>query len=482
MIWLLNINAVDPGGVLRNIVVSSGEYHGTGVAWYPLIKQPGLYSDGLFAGDLLNVGRSGIGEATLINAGGMLDYLADWSVDGRDVVLQQFDGESVTDVWKGTASRLVYTRNEVQVRLRDPGARIDKPHPHEVFAGDNVLPDGLEGTEDDIKGQPKPKVYGDVRNASPALVNSSKLIYQVSSRYDCTVSAVYDAGSPLTPGTPYTSRPEMQSVAPSAGEFRAYQGFCRLGDSPIGAVTVDASSSQDLAGDVMEFIAYEAGIQVSHVDMNALDAVGPIGIYLTDVSTTSAIFDRIAVSVGGYWRLAANGTVHIGFLSRPSSPVGTLLDYQIESISRSATGSGDNGVPVWKVVVKADRVETTQTNLTGSATDARRSRLANKYRQSIAESQATLNRHPLSSEVMINSDIRSLTDAQAIADRLLALVSVRRDRCTLVGRIDQTNNMDIGKTITVKTSKLGYSQGRDMMVIGRELNARTGKITLDLWG
>ncbi|WP_328716773.1 hypothetical protein VO226_16100 [Halomonas elongata] len=68
------------------------------------------------------------------------------------------------------------------------------PHPMESYDGSNVLPDGLEGTEDDIAGEPKPQVWGEVRNATPVQVNTSKLIYQVSSLSDCTVTAVYDKG------------------------------------------------------------------------------------------------------------------------------------------------------------------------------------------------------------------------------------------------------------------------------------------------
>ncbi|MDL4863783.1 hypothetical protein NPJ88_015720, partial [Halomonas elongata] len=251
MTWLLTIEARDEAGNAVTLQFSDGAYSApTAQRWVPRIRQPGLYREGMYAGDLLSIKRSGIGETTLINADGGLDYLASYAVDGREAVLSRVEAGNVLEAWRGTVAGLTFSRGEVSVRLREPGTLLQTPHPHATYTGDNVLPDGLEGTEDDIAGQVKPRVYGDVRNAEPVLVNSAKLIYQVSSRADCSVAAVYDKGAGLVDGGAYADLDELQTTAPAASEFRAFEGYVRLGTEPEGTVTVDATSSATGAGAV----------------------------------------------------------------------------------------------------------------------------------------------------------------------------------------------------------------------------------------
>ena len=62
-------------------------------------------------------------------------------------------------------------------------------------------------------------------------------------------------------------------------------------------------------------------------------------------------------------------------IDTPAQPIVTLRDHQILQISRDATGAGSSGLPVGEVVVEADPIETTQTDLAGVVTEARRARL-----------------------------------------------------------------------------------------------------------
>lgn len=480
MTWLLTIEARDPDDTPVTLRYADGAYDAPDDTLYlPRIKQPGFYQSGLYAGQVVSVSRSGVGETVLINADGGLDHLADYAVDGRAVVLFRATGSEVVEVMRGTAAGLSFNGREVTLRLREPQARLQRPHPHATYAGTNMLPDGLEGTADDIQGQPKPRVYGDVRNAQPVLVNSAQLIYQVSARADCAVTAAYDKGAALTAGTPYASLTELQGTAPAAGEYRAYQGYVRLGASPVGTVTVDARTADAGAGDVMAMLCAEAG---QACDVTVLDTVGEVGLYVTQTDTTAALLDRLAESVGGYWRIAADGVLRAQLLTAPDGGGVVLEDYQISSIDSSATGAGEGGLPIWRVTVRGDRIEQTQTDLVGNVDEARRARLASQYREATAERPAVRERHPLAGELVIDTALRSLADAQALAERLADLVSVRRDRVTLEARLTHLQSLTIGDAITVRTPRLGYSDGRVLRVIGRQLNARAGKQTLELWG
>jgi len=491
-VWLLSIEALDPAGNAVTLRYATEEYFDpAGYAWRPRIQQAGLYTAGLYAGDLLNVSRSGFGETTLVNADGALDGLVDYAMDGRRVCLQLATETGVIDVLVGTLSRVTFQRRIVSLRLRDPVETLQQPHPLTRYAGDNVLPDGLEGTDDDIGGNVKPRLYGQVRNAQPVLVNSSKLIYQISDS-DCTVGAVYDNGAPLTLDGDYSSVEQLLGDAPATGEwsdweppegtYRRYRGYIRLGDSPTGTITCDADAPKTQAGDVMASILDEIGAAYASADVSALNAVGDLRLWISDTTTTAELLDQIAVSTGGYWRIDTQGQIRMGALPAPSEPVTTLRDHQIIEIDRESAGAGSNGLPVWSVTMTADPIETTQTDVAGVVSTARRARLAKATREVNRESQATLTRHPLAEAISIESRLATTAQAGAVADRVLALLSPRRDSVTLTARAADVAGITIASSIRIVTPRLGYAEGRTLLVVGRTLDAGRNRIQLTLWG
>jgi len=488
-LWLLSLEALDANDAPVTLRFSTGQYHGDGEAWVPRIQQAGLYKAGLFAGDLLRVSRSGYGETTLINADGKLDYLVDYAMDGRKAALSYAEDGAVTEVMVGTVARVSYQRRMISLRLRDPIETLQQPHPHSRYAGDNILPDGLEGTDDDIGGNIKPRLYGQVRNAAPVLVNTARLIYQVSDQ-DCTVSAVYDNGVPLDFGGDYTSLAQLQSTAPDpaqwvdweppAGKWRRIDGYISLGASPAGQITCDADCSAQDAGDVMAAIASDAEAAIG--DVSALSSVGQLRLWITSETTTTALLDQIAVSVGGYWRIDSNRVIQAGTLQPPADPTMTLLDHQIIDISREAAGAGQNGLPVGRALVECDPIETTQTELAGAVSDSRRARLAEAWREAEAEDTATLDRHPLADDVTITSRLATRAQGKALASRVLGLLSPRRDSVSVTARVQDASALSIGDTVRTITPRLGYAAGRDLLVVGREIDTARNRLTLDLWG
>ena len=103
---------------------------------------------------------------------------------------------------------------------RTGSQEFDKAHQRVQYLGNNVLPNGLEGTADDIKGKTKPKVYGKVFNIEPMMVNTSKLIYQASDSDVYDIPNVYDKGAALTRGSDYADSAAMLATAPSQGSTR----------------------------------------------------------------------------------------------------------------------------------------------------------------------------------------------------------------------------------------------------------------------
>lgn len=480
-VWLLALEALDPSDTPVTLRCASAAYTDA-VHWDVRLIQPALYSVGAFGSSLAGAARSGYGEASLVNIDGGLDGLVDFALDGRVATLSLADGGTVTQVLRATVSRLSYGDGEVSIALRDPQEALKQPHPHAVYAGNNAPPAGLEGVASDIKGQWKPQVYGKVRNATPQLVNTARLIFQVDSGSASTVTAVYDRGVALTAGAAYPDLATLQSTAPAAGSFRAFQGYFRLGATPAGQVTADVDGSPAGLGSVFAQIASQVGQTVNASDVTAANALGDVGVYVDRERSTADLLDHLADSMGGYWSMDAGGVIRLRQILAPASPALTLYEYEIVSIDRESSGAGESGLPVWRVVVRADRVETVQTDVASSATNA--ARVANQYREAVAEDSATKTRHPLADELVIESDLRALTDAQTQATRLLALLKVRRDRVKVGAVLSQEKAaaIAIGLTITVITHKLGYAAGRDFVVLGYTLDANTMRVDLDLWG
>lgn len=475
--WTLTIQALDEENTPQPLRFSLGRYLDAEDNFYdPRILQPGLYEAGLYAGQLLSQSRSGYGETTLINTDGGLDYLANYAVDGREMVLA-FDG--VPQVI-GTVARLSFSEDEVSVVLRDPLEPLRSPHPMETYAGDNVLPNGLEGTQDDIAGEPKPMVLGEAPNATPVLVNTALLIYQVSSLTDCVITAVYDRGVALDNGGAYTSLAQMQSTAPEPGEFRAYQGYVRIGYSASGTLTVDAEQTDPRAGSVAQALATARGYTLHASDVTALNTYGAVRFYLTSETTTLDLLDRIAESIGGWLAIQSDQVLRLGIWEAPEPTTAAIHDYSIATVSRSATGAGDNGLPIWRVNIDCDRIETVQPDLQSDVSEARRARLAKQTRRVVATAQSVRDRHPLASEITISSALASYSQSQLVADRVLTLLSVRRDTVTVEAL--EALLPEVGGNLTLITPRQGYGTGRYMRVTGYRLNAETSELTLNLWG
>ncbi|RUR26849.1 hypothetical protein ELY33_17220 [Vreelandella andesensis] len=488
--WLLTVEALDGAGNAKTLRFSTPGYMDPNpVAWLQRIQQPGLFRSGLFAGELINVERSGYGETTLINIDGALNWLVDYAMDGRRATLQFASEGTLTTVLEGTVARVAFSNTLVSIKLRDPVEILQQPHPLTRYAGTNVLPDGLEGTDDNIGGNVKPRLYGQVRNAQPVAVNTSKLIYQVSDQ-DCTVTAVYDNGIPLDFDGDYSSLAELEGTPPAGsewsdwepprGKWRRYQGYIRVGVEPTGQITCDANAPLVNAGDVIEQIAGESGVTIETT--GALNSRGAVRLWVTDEATTAALLDRLVASCAGFYRLTGNQTIVAGLLAPPATPVLTLFDHQIITIDRDSAGAGNNGLPVGRVTWQADRIETVQDNLAGGVTESRRARLASQYRDAVAVSNATLTRHPLADAITLASDLASRSHAQTTANDVLTLLSPRRDRLSVVARVVDAGGLQINQTVRIVTPRLGYSEGRNVLIVGRELDASRNRISLSLWG
>lgn len=255
------------------------------------IVDPGNFTRQMFSGQSLFTQSQGNGGVVILaNADGELDYLFQYIFNGRTLrILLASDTpmywSSYNTVMLGTIDQASFSfsssqPSQILFRIRDRKTLLDKPIQTISFLGDNALPDGVEGVEDDLKGKPKPKCFGECFNVSPPLVNTSKLIFQVHDGLIEEIVTVYDKGVALTKGDSIGSLATLLTTTPASGEWDYYLGsasdgaYFRLGSSPSGHITSDVKGDKfggtyrTSVGDIIKTIAGRFGA-ISQFDEGA---------------------------------------------------------------------------------------------------------------------------------------------------------------------------------------------------------------------
>lgn len=200
MTVLFTIEALNAAGSAETLRFSDGKYiDGDGNVYGQYIADAPEISVIANDGGLFTLfGGNSVGDIALNNIDGSLSYLADFAVDGRPAKIYFFDGNTAILRFSGSIGRMVAPPGQIVFSLKAFQETLTNKHPMAVYAGSNTLPEGIEGTIDTLKGKEKPKVFGRCKNITPDLVNESLLIYQVSSRDDCVITAVFDDGVRLS--------------------------------------------------------------------------------------------------------------------------------------------------------------------------------------------------------------------------------------------------------------------------------------------
>lgn len=512
LIYLAEITAYDPG--LPGATVLRYGTHGytTGradtpadTAYLPRIQQPALMQRACF--DRFTTGgqsRIGYGELVLTNPDGELDALLDYGFDGRLLTLRLGEHDAAypggfTTIIAGTMEQPEFTLDAVRIRVRDRQAELAKPVQLNRYAGSNALPAGLEGVAGDLKGRGKPRLYGTAYNIAPPCVNTARLIYQVSDGAIATVSAAYDRGVALAKGADYVSQTDMETTAPAAANFRVWPagGFFRLGSSPAGVPTCDASqgaaAANRTAAQLIKQVLLDLGIaagDISAADVTALDtdASAEIGYWASHEADIAAVevLDALSNTVGAWWGVDRAGGFRMAQLKLPSGTAVAVIDASnIISIQRRVTRDDGAGVPAWRVSLGYKRMWTVQdTDLAGAVTDARRAELREEYRRVKDEDAAVKTAHLLAPELAFDTLLIDGTAATTECTRRLTLYKARRDLFDVRVRLDAAlaAAIDLGAVVTLVLARFGLAAGKLFRVIAIRPDLRLNALDLTLFG
>ncbi|MBT0666427.1 hypothetical protein KI809_19130 [Geobacter pelophilus] len=351
-----------------------------GYYYEPCVSNPGALKIMMFGeGTTRGASKIGYGEIQLVNKDGQLDSLRNYGIGGRIAVIRELiAGVTIGMTLSCSMEQPVFNDSSVSIRIKDPQVVLDVAFQENKYAGTNVLPAGVEGTAD-IKGKPKPVLLGQVSNATPFLVNTSRLIYQGHDGALQDIPAVYDKGVLLGRGTNYTSQADMEANPPAEGYYRAWLGggMFRLGSAPAGVVTFDGIQGATAANRTAAQIAKQIALRVLTTndlidqDFTDLDTLNSavIGIYINSETTIAKALDEVIGSIGGWYGFDANNKLNVGRLDSPSgTPEIELTKQEISNLQLLPTKDEGRGLPVWKVNLNYDKVATVQnmTSLAGS--------------------------------------------------------------------------------------------------------------------
>ena len=497
--------AVDSIGTLQTFYVSTDSFVTAptdtpgNIAFETRLIDPGtlgvnVFSDGRTGGST----KLETGEIVLANSDGGLDAWLNYSFDGRAVTIRSGDGGAYPAAFHtllvATIESAEASLDKFILRLKDKQQVFILPALTARYAGNNSLPNGLEGTSTDLKGKVKPRTFGKVFNVPPPLVNTAKLTYEVG---PCqSISSVYDRGLALTPGADFATSTLLQAASPAASTYVTCfaEGYFRLGSTPAGQITADVAQGTAAAnrtvGQIVKQLALNAGLtagEISSADVAALDVVAPqtVGIWLSDESSFAQEMDRVVASVGAYYGFDGAGVLRLGRITEPSgTPAVTLYESDtLRGFERRPPR--DNGIPLWRVVLSHTKIWTTQpSDLAGAVSAATRAYLAEPVRKANAEDATIKTQWLLAGTVEEETLLTVTADAETEAARRLNLYKVRRDIFDTPVSIDllTANSLKLGDVVALQVSRFGLTSGKSFRIIGIRLALATGTALITLWG
>lgn len=506
---------------------------------------PGLYEPAIAPGGAVQTSQSLFGDGKtfgaaevskgfikVINGGGIRDHIRKYAFNGYPARILIGDSEQVYNNFSvfltGTVEQPVVSRDDILFRFRDRIQELETPVQSIKYLGNNTLPNGVEGVEADLKDRNKPLLRGYAFNFSPPLVNTSKLIYQISHKQIHGIEWVKDGGVPLTRGMTRATLNDLLNTAPAAtNTFDLYLGsasdgaYIRLGSTPARTLTLSAwegatAADRTVAQLWKRILISDAGYQSTDfisADITALDAAAPYeaGIWIgTEETTVKNAIDSLCQSIRGWYAADENGKWRIGQISIPtgtpvrsfkyftSTTVATLSEANIVDLELVASNDDKRGLPASRVNVEWGRNYTPQnaTDLGGDPSKADDPVGGMSYREMLkkefstvsypadGQSQTVLSKWKVPVELTFPSLLRYRTDAATVALQYYSIYSVLRDRFRLTVNLNQSNLVAtrLGSIIRVQANRYGLEDGKLFIVLGAEPNPETGVIVLDIWG
>lgn len=526
--YVVQVTGYDVGGaVARTFVFAMG----AGLAFTDAAYAPGYFFSWNSPSQKVNVSKDGgvqlsadSGQLVIqnvpkdISSAGPLDALMDYAWFGRYAqVFWISDGTWATRalIAQGMLEQPVATlqvdtgyQSNLAFTVRDPRAVLSVPAQPVKYLGNNAAGAGVEG-EADIKGKPKPILYGLVSNIPGVRVNQQKLIYQLADKA-VTVLCARDGGAGLTAGVVRANVASLQANIPTPGTYDycavADGTYVRLGSSPAFTVTFDAAegalSSDRTHAQVwkrmrMERCANLIGV-IDGASVTALDVLdaNEVGFWFADDANQIDLINAVLTSCSGYEIQALTGIWSIAKLVAPSgasvidlclvrsSPLApmTVKNRAIVTLGRARPDFAPDGAPPYRVSVNWGQNYTVMaaTDFAGVATQRLRDKFGQQWRTETATNLAIWNPTtlvgpwPNAPELTVDTGYQPGVDnltcphAATEATRLVTLYSALKAQYLVTFLSEVTDALLPGAVVTL-THPQGLSGGPLFLVLQSSL-------------
>jgi hypothetical protein len=402
---------------------------------------------------------------------------------------------TLVPVFKGVQAPWVLSEDSLDVPLRDASWWLDRPYQPNQYQGTGTY----QGTAD-MKGMPIPRTRGGfsgypVRNVTPVLVDPVHLIYQYNDGTG-TVANLYEGGALTITAQGNVS--DLYTGSTTAGMYRTdnLRGLFQLGSTPAAAITADVTGAFPGFGTISNVVSIaevllseDLGMPSAYIDSaNFATVTGSyalIGGVHFDSTSARTGFDAMAMvlaGVGAKLYPGRDGKLRLMVLRAPSgSPVFTFdRSNTISLVPRQLDAAIDP--PPYRIRVGYNHNYTVQTSgLLGSATAAQRAFVAtaDSFAASVSATIQTNYLRPNDMDPLITA-LLVPSDAQRIADELLALWAVRRRLYVVTVPVSLGLPRDLGEVVRLIWPVDNLAIGQIGIIVGETFNSLDSTIALSV--
>ena len=298
----------------------------------------------------------------------------------------------------------------------------------------------------------------------------------------------------------YTSVVDMmdETLAPGWGWAKAYLngGYVRLGSTPFGILTADASEGATVADRTGAQLWTRALLACgltsadwSAADVTALDVANSAeqGMWTgMEAATCADLANAAAGSIGAWWGVDRLGIFRTAQFKDPATE--TPSAYLIENMmvtdpERVATADPGRGLPIWRSVLRYARNYTVQTAFGAAVTDAVRALRSREWNEVASTDTTVREAHPLAGEMADDTLLLDGTAAATEVARRRVLRSMYRDRFEFKLPLTVAHvAMDLGAYANVSHSRFLLTAGQNFIIVTLEMDGAAEKLLVGVWG
>ena len=430
--------------------------------------------------------------------------LSTWTVDGRAVEVRY--GEKTYDTtrgifvdpaigdtkvaFSGIAESWSLTVNQLQIPIRDATYWLERPIQSQTYLGTGTYEGGSN-----LTGKPKPILRGACLTILPVLIDPTNRIYQVNNGY-ASISALYEGGATTITFQADTSN--LYSGSTTAGQYRTdvSRGLFQLGSAPVRTITCDATGrfptagAKSVAADIAYYLLTEdlalptANIAGSTFTSAATDYPYAAGVYFAPDDNPSGVaaVSRLLSAFGAKLIPTRAGTLSLIVLRAIVSGATPTRAYTADDIVSLVPTALPATLtpPPYRIRVAYQHNYFVQTSdLSASVTAAQREFVQSADRFAAASSGTISLAYARPSDPSpFGGALTSQTDAQAVADAVLALFATRRRLFDMTVPVSVGINNDIGDVIQITYPLDNMSAGQLGRIVGEQFRPNGSTITV----